>query len=85
MPSRHIKQKFNNIYFSEHFKPGKLNSDRWKPVENQTINIGTDENPVKPKFKALDDIYQSSNAMTNHKTYHIPPGIYQNYHFRNNN
>ena len=77
MPSRHIKQKFNDIYFSEHFKPGKLNSDRWKPAENQTINIVTDENPVKPKFKALDDIYQSSNAMTNHRTYHVPPGNYQ--------
>ena len=84
MPCRHTEQKFNNIYFSEHFKPGKLNVEKkWKPVENQTINIVTDENPVKRKFKALDDVYQSSNAMTNHKTYHIPPGIYQNYHFRN--
>ena len=65
--------------FSEHFKPGKLNaSDRWKPVENQTINTVTDENPVKRKFKALDDVYQSSNAMTNHRTYHVPPGNYFN-------
>jgi hypothetical protein len=70
------------LFFLELFKPGKLNVDaRYKPEETIKDDAIQDLK-VKRKLKSMDEVMQNSNE-TKHRTYHVPPGLFNTVNPRN--